>query len=641
MARVPMDEPTLRKTAFDGQLSRREVLTQGTRLGLTAPLIAAMLAACGDDDDNATAAPASTTTPPTPTTAAADSTASDADPTVDTAGNPTAAVQPSGNRGKGDLLRILAWQAPVMLNPHLAFGAEKDVTPARMVLEPLMEIDATGELVPILVAEVPSIDNGGVVEDGLSVSYKLRQDVTWSDGTLFTAEDVKFTWEYIMAPGSTATTVGGYANITSVDVVDDYMVTVHFDEPTPGWSVPFAGAYSGIVLPKHLLQEHMGEDGMNAPFNLEPIGTGPYRVADFKPGDLVVFEMNEHYREADKPYFRQVEFKGGGDAASAARAVLQTGDADYAGMITVQKEILDELAEGGQGAIDVVEGMRVAHVALNFADPNTEVDGARSEPSVPHPFLTELDVRRAFKLAVDSATIAERLYGPTGTLTSNLLAGPERFVSPNTSAVFDLEGAEALLDQAGWGRDGATRTKEDVELSVVFQTNISPINQKIQETITQNWDDLGIAVEIKSIDAGVFYSADPGNADTFIKFYADCEMISSGPPNPFVLGHMRRFLSSDPEIDIAQKENSWTGSNIFRWQSHEFNDLWLRASMELDPEKQPPLFIAMNDLAVEEVVAIPLVRQNQVAAVTTKLKGVTRSAWTVDTAAIANWYMED
>src|SRR4029079_17559076 len=123
----------------------------------------------------------------------------------------------------------------------------------------------------------------------------------------------------------------------------------------------------------------------DAPNNLKPVGTGPYRFTEFKPGDMVRGEINNNYHAPNRPHFDSLEMKGGGDAVSAARAVLQTGEFDYAWNLLVEDEILKRLEQGGKGRVAITPGGAIEHIALNSADPWTEKDGERSHPAVPHP----------------------------------------------------------------------------------------------------------------------------------------------------------------------------------------------------------------------------------------------------------------
>jgi peptide/nickel transport system substrate-binding protein len=652
----------LREEMLNGRLGRRAVLKRAVALGLSAPVIATLLAACGDDDDDGdddtgdatSTAPAAGTTPAstgqaTATTGGAVPTAttgSAPDATATTGAQPTAPSQsstPGHGRGVADLLRILYWQAPTNLNPHFSQGT-KDSAAASLVLEPLIEIDGENNLHPILAAEVPSLENGGLAEDGMSVTYKLRQDVVWSDGTPFTAEDVQFTWEYVTNTDTSATTIASYQPITAVEIVDDFTVRLVFDAPQPGWYSSFSTGFGGQILPKHLLGDMIGAAARDAEYNLKPVGTGPYKVADFKPGDVVLYEINESYREADKPYFKQVELKGGGDATSAARAAMQSGETDWAWNLQVDAQVLLDIAEGDAGTLLVTDGPSGEMLHLNFADPNTEVNGARAELGSPHPFFTDKNVRQALALACDKETIATQIYGPTGVPASNVLLVPPKFSSTNTSSTYDLDAANALLEEAGWVLDGNVRKKDGVELSVLYQTSINPVRQKTQEVVKASLEQIGFTVELKSIDAGVYFSSDAGNPDTASHFYADLEMFTNGPSSPYPTNFMLGWRSTDPAVDIAQQANEWSGPNYNRWVNEEYNELFAQTLVELDEEKQAELFFGMNDLVVNEVATIMLVHRKAVAAHSTKLKGFDsfgNGLWTPDIRNIADWYFEE
>ena len=662
MVEHSMDEvEQLRADAAAGRLSRRSVLKRAAALGLSAPVVASLLAACGGAGGNnaatatrstgATSPTTGTTAATTPTTMAATPTKAPANtpsggasptkaPSSPTTSAPTGATStPGKGRGVAPLLRILYWQAPVILNPHYSQG-NKDSAASSLVLEPLIDVDLAGNIIPVLAAEAPSIENGGVAADGLSVTYKLKKGVVWSDGTPFTADDVRFTWQFTSDQSATTTTYATYQVIADVQVVDPLTVKVVFKNPTPGWYNPFSTGYGGQILPMHIMKDFMGAKGRDAAFNLKPIGTGPYVVREFRPGDVITYDLNETYREADKPYFKQVEFKGGGDAASAARQALQTGETDWAWNLQVEKTILESMANGAAGVLLSNPGTGVERIVINFADPNTETNGARSEPSTPHPFLTDLKVRQAFELTTDRQTVATQLYGPTGTATANLLVAPKKFVSPNTSIVFDPARAATLLDEAGWVMDGGVRRKNGKDMSVVFTATINPVRQKTQEIAKAAWTSLGVNVTLKSVDPSVFFSSDPGNPDTYSHFYADFQMDTNGPSSPYPIDFLAIYKSDNPAVDLAQKSNNWAGTNANRWVSPEFNQLYQQVQTELDPNKQVQLFIAINDLLVKQVVDIGLVARASVVGASKKLKGYQPSPWTPDVRDIANWYFE-
>ncbi|HUG15052.1 MAG TPA: peptide ABC transporter substrate-binding protein [Thermomicrobiales bacterium] len=636
----------LQEEVLLGRLTRRDVLKRGAALGLSAPVIAGLLAACGDDDPVATVAPETAATAtsgpgdePTATTEAAPTTAP-GDPTNTPApapttppADPTATTDPGEPRGGGGLLRLLWWQAPTILNPHLAQGT-KDFDASCLVYESLANIDVDGNLHASLAAEVPSLENGGVAADGMSVTWNLREGVTWHDGEPFTSADVSFTYDYNIDTDTTSTTIAAFESITSIDTPDDLTVVFNFGEPNPAWFTPFVGAL-GMILPKHLFEDFIGTAARDAPINLAPVGTGPYKVREFRAGDVVVYDINENYWDPGKPFFDEVEMKGGGDATSAARAALQSGEVDFSWNLQVEAQVLEQLATGGVGTLNPVPSPNVERILVNFADPWTEVDGARSEPTTQHPFLQFKEVRQALTYAIDRDTVATQLYGATGVSTTNVLAAPAAFASPNTTATFDLDQAAQMLEDAGW--TGSPRSKDGVSMSILYQTSTNPVRQKNQEIVKQALESIGVPVEIKAIDAAVYFSSDAGNPDTASHFYADWEMFTNGPSSTFPISYMAAYISINPDVDIAQKSNDWAGSNVYRWVNQDYNDLYTQALTELDPDRQAELFIGMNDLVVNEVVEIPIVHRASVVAYANDLQNVEPSGWDSNIWQLKEW----
>lgn len=545
------------------------------------------------------------------------------------------AAQSSTSQTAADTpLRLLYWQAPTILNPHLSSGF-KDAEASRITLEPLASFDAQGNLVPFLAAEAPTLENGGVAADGQSVTWKLKEGITWSDGEPFTAADVVFTYEFISNPETGSTTAGTYEVIESVEALDDYTVQVNFKAVNPAWFLVFTGT-EGMILPQHLYQDYVGAKAREAPANLMPIGTGPYQVTEFRPGDMVIYQPNPNYRQVDQLAFEQIELKGGGDATSAARAVLQTGDADFAYNIQVEAPILKQLEAAGQGEVVAGFGALAERVVLNFSDPNqATAAGERSSVEFPHPFFTDPQVRQAFNLAIDRETIAEQLYGSTGRPTANFLVAPDQFHSQNTDYVYDLALAADLLDKAGWQdtNGNGIRDKNGIEMAVLFQTSVNPVRQKTQEIIKQALESIGVEVELKSIDPTIHFSGDPASTETIEHFYADMQMFTTGNTNPDPGAYMKTLTCDE----IAQKANNWSKQNYARYCNPVYDDLWQQSTTELDPQKRQDLFIQMNDLLVNEAVVLPIVHRADADAVSNQLEGVNITPWDLHTWNIAEW----
>lgn len=540
-------------------------------------------------------------------------------------------------QNNNQVLKLLYWQAPTILNPHLSTG-NKDSEASRITLEPLATYNAEGELVPFLAAEIPSQENGGIAEDGKSVTWKLKQGIKWSDGEPFTAADVVFTYEFVKDPNTGASSAGEYEMVSSVEAIDDYTVKVNFREVNPAWATAFVGS-GGMILPRHIYENYLGEKAREAAANLIPIGTGPYQVIEFKPGDVVIYEPNPYFREVEELGFQRIELKGGGDATSAARAVLQTGEADYAYNLQIEPQVLQQLEQGGRGKVASVFGSQIERILINFSDPNQGTsDGERSSIKFPHPLFSDLRVRQALALAIDRDTIAEQLYGITGKATSNFLVSPQQYNSPNTSYEFNLEKANALLDEAGWQdtNNNGIRDKDGIEMIIVFQTSVNSVRQKTQQIIKQGLQSIGIEAELKSIDASIFFSSDPSNTDTINHFYADLQMFTTGNYNPDPGIYMKTYTCNN-NSNIPQKSNNWSGNNYSRYCNPEYDQLWLQSAMELNREKRQQLFIEMNDILVNDVIVIPLVLRADVAAINKDLQGFDITPWDRNTWNIKDW----
>jgi len=535
-------------------------------------------------------------------------------------------------------LRLLLWQAPTILNPHLAQGT-KDYMAARCCTEPLITIDNDGTVFPVLAAEVPSQQNGGLSADGKSVTYKLKPGVTWADGQPFSAEDVVFTHQFITEKSSSSVSGGSFTTIEKVEALDPGTVKITFKSPTGGWFVPFCGS-NGQILPRHLMKDYLGEKSREAPLNTKLIGTGPWMVDEFKPGDLVVYKPNPNYREPGKPYFARLEIKGGGDAVSAARAVFQTGEFDYAWNLQVEAQVLADVMKNGKGELVTAPGNGVEQIYFPFMDTTKETNGERGAPGTRHPFLSDLRVRQAMAMAIDRPMLVKQLYGETGAETSNILTTPASLASKSTRVVYDLAGANTLLDEAGYkrGSDGIRMTPDGMRMKIVFQTATNSLRQKEQAIVKDGWQKLGIETELKSIDAGVFFSSDPGNVDTYAHFSSDVQMFTGTFDSPFPVSYMNRwYTGSDPSRTWAQKANNWAGRNIAKWKNDQYDTLFEQVLVELNPEKAAELWQQLNDLVVNDVASIPLVDRKSASARIKALAGPDPRAFDNETWNIADW----
>lgn len=426
-------------------------------------LVLPILAACGAPQPGGTsgASPAASTAAeqsPAASTAPAPSASTDASSGT---ASPSA-VATSGGRGQGGTLRLLWWQAPTILNFHLGQGT-KDSDASRLILEPLAAIGPDGNPVPVLAEEIPTVENGGISQDLKTTTWMLKKGVKWSDGTDFTADDVVFTYTYCADEKTACSTSSAFEGVEKVEAVDPTTVRITWQAPNPNPYRMFVST-RGQILQKKQFENCVGEkastDTACQQANNGPIGTGPYKLREFRPGDAVTYDINENYRDPNKPFFKEVQMKGGGDATSAARAIFQTGDADYAWNLQVEAPVLDQLLKGGKGDFLTIPGSGVERIALNRANPDPALGDKRAEPDQPHPFLTDLKVRQALGKAIDRNAVAA-LY-PTGAgptceiITTAPYMDPSEIYGGRHQCEPDLEGAKKLLDEAGWtvGADG-------------------------------------------------------------------------------------------------------------------------------------------------------------------------------------------
>ena len=534
-------------------------------------------------------------------------------------------------RGGGGALKVLWWQGATLLQPHFASGT-KDQEGSRIFYEPLGSWDNDGNLVPILAAEVPTLANGGVSRDGKTITWKLKRNVQWHDGVAFTADDVVFTAAYAADPATSAYSNGSYKDV-KVTKVDSHTVKVEYQKASPFWADPFVSA-AGMIIPKHVFEAFKGGTSRDAPANLKPVGTGPYKFADFKPGDMLRGVINTNYHEPNRPYFDSIEMKGGGDAVSAARAVLQTGEYDYAWNLQVEDELLIRLEQGGKGKTTITPGGNIEFIQLNMTDPWTETDGERSHPKSKHPILSEFAVRQAISLVVDRDSVQKFIYGRTGIATANFLNNPQRFASKNTKFEFNPDKAAQVLEAAGWkkGADGI-REKGGKKLKLVFQTSINGPRQKTQQIIKQAAQKAGIDMELKSVPASVYFSSDPANPDTYTKLYADMQMFTTTMPQPDPEIFMNQYLSTE----FASKANKWLGRNSTRYSNPEYDKTYLAAQSEMDPVKRAAMFIRLNDMPINDIVIVPVVYRPRVSAAVHNLVAPL-SGWDNDLWLLKDWF---
>jgi peptide/nickel transport system substrate-binding protein len=550
----------------------------------------------------------------------------------------------AAERGRDGELRLLYWQAPSTMMPYLS-GGTKELEASSLVIEPLARYNQDGEMLPWLAEEIPTVANGGISEDLTSITWKLRPGIKWSDGSEFTSADAVFTYEYCSHPDTGCTSSNYFNDIVSVDALDSHTIKINFTVAKPFPYAPFVG-YNAPIMQAAQFEGCIGAKAQECTEqNFNPIGTGPFKVVDFKPNDVIVFEANENYRVEGQPAFQSVLFKGGGDATSAARSVLETGEMHFAWNLQVEPEILNKMTEAGKGTIIAGFGTAVERLMVNFTNPNPADDENRSEylggnnNRNPHPFLTEYSVRRALSLAIDRQVLVDAGYGSAGKISCNVLPAPAIYASNANDECKTPNVAEAnrLLDEAGWvpGSDGV-REKNGVRLSILYQTSTNSVRQGTQAFIKEMWKAIGVETELRNLSASVFFGGDPASPDTYQKFYTDIEMYTN------------TFSGTDPETymanwtckQVSRKANTWGGGNMPRWCNPDYDALSAEMATTANLEDRIRLAKAMNDMLMQDYAMIPLIHRGGVSAFSNAVVGPNGNEWDSELWNIAEWHLK-
>ena len=333
------------------------------------------------------------------------------------------------DRGTDGEVKLTFPQAVSIMNPYLSDGT-KDIYASSMVLEPLAGVDDQGNLIAKLATEIPTVANGGISADLTTITWKLVPGLKWSDGSPVTADDAVFTAAYCMDPAGGCAQLSKFDGIAKVEAVDPSTIKVTFKAAKPNPYTVFVGALSPIIQKA----QFAACEGAKAPTctdaNNMPIGTGPFKVTAFTVNDTVKFDANPNYRDPAKPAFATAMIKGGGDAESSARAVMETGEFDYAWNTQIPPDSQASMTTAGKGEFVVAFGTLVERIEMNTTDPSSDLaEGERSTAKHPHPILSDIKVRTALSMAIDRQTLVDVGYGAGGKPTCNVIPGPAAWAS--------------------------------------------------------------------------------------------------------------------------------------------------------------------------------------------------------------------
>ena len=544
-----------------------------------------------------------------------------------------------GSSQDEEVLAIHYWQAPSILNPYLS-GGIKDTDAAAVTLEPLANYAPDGNIVPVLAAEVPTAGNGGLAQDRMSITWKLKKGLKWSDGSEVTAEDVVFTWRYCTDEETGCTDVSSFDGVASVEAVDDLAVRITFEAPTSYPYQVLVGSATPIISSAQFA-DCIGAAAVNCvEQNNAPLGTGPYRVVDFVVDDRVSYERNPHYH-GNEPYFDRVALTGGGSATEAARSALETGDVDYAWNMQVEPQVLNRMQEAGLGKVAVAFSSSVERIVVNQTNPDPALGDDRSEyldGRNAHPFLAFKPIRQAMSMAIDRSHIAGELYGFTGKAACNLITGPPAYVSTANDDCLsqDIEEANRMLDDNGvLDSDGdGIREHNGAPLRITYQTSTNSIRQDTQALVKDWWRQIGIDTRLIDHDASSFFGGDPvDDKETSLRrFFADVQMYTSGTGiDP------QQSLSASLCKHIPTRDDNWSLANIARSCNPEYDELYAQLEQTGIGPERVALMKRLSDLYVQDYYEIPLVNRGSVSAHLNTLKGVRINGWDSDMWNIADW----
>jgi peptide/nickel transport system substrate-binding protein len=524
---------------------------------------------------------------------------------------------------RGGTLTLAIWQEPNTLNAYYATQTVASLV-YRVAVEGLIRVDPDGNYVPWLAKEVPTLKNNGVklLADGkkMDVTYKLLPGVLWSDGKPFTSEDVKFTWQAIIKDPK-VTTREGYDVIESVDTPDPLTVVMHYKEIY----APYATRFTSI-LPKHVL-ENVPDIGRSEYVRL-PLGTGPFRFTEFKAADHITAEKNPNYRVKGKPYLDRIIFRSV-PSREAAVAQLKAGEVD--GVWNLLESQLPDLEKNTDIRVFATVGPSVERLEFNLAKPGNPAD-----PSVPHPVLADLNMRRALLLATPKQKMIDRLLfgkAKAGTTTLSLgWAAPKDLKQED----YDPTKAKQLLDQGGWtvGADGI-RTKGGTPARLKITTTTGDkVREQVELILVDEWKQIGVKLEINNVPSSVLFGSWSQNAPRK-KGNFDINMYASSPdidPHETVSG---RFHSKN----IPRPENSGAGFNYYRFSKPEVDRLIDQAGASVDQEARKKLYNQILKIVNDNVISVWLYNRSDLDAFRTNVVGPKGNAWDRTTWTAEDWFV--
>ena len=528
----------------------------------------------------------------------------------------------------GGTLRYLLYEDPNTLNPILG-STSIAIQVVAAILEGLAENAPDGTFVPILAAELPTRENGGISEDLLTVTWKLKEGVVWSDGTPFTSDDVRFTWEAARDVASGSSLASDYALVTDVQTPDELTAVVTYSEFNAGFADQFPW-----ILPRHATGEV--SDMRNWAFNRAPVGTGPFKLDEWSSGQYLELSANESYREEGKPYLEGLIFLVIPDEAVRTSMMVQE-DAEI--MLWSGQEADEQIVAAGVGAPRIAPGIWVVEMHFNLSQPFDDDPG----PEPPHPILGDHRVREAITLGINRDRITNELITQTVfEIDSPLDVGWMNCeVEPFT---YDPEAAMALLEEVGWRDEdgdgireahGVETVDDGTRLSLTMNgyTGFDTLDL-IELAVQEDLANIGMEVTIENQEFAVIFGTWEDGSPRMIGDY-DILIYDSG-------------FFAEPGADIANQygpdqvpsADNPGGENVYRWVRDDVGEWIDAANSSPDLEVRRENFCNVADALREDIVTFPILQFAEGSAYSLKLHGFTVSTWEWSTWDAENWWLE-
>lgn len=529
---------------------------------------------------------------------------------------------------------IVIPEDPPSFNPAIA-DSGYDYLVMELVLLGLADMDPEGNIFPELATELPTIENGGVVVDEdnwtMTATWKLRQDVKWSDGTPLTANDVIFTYQAIIDP-ETGGWVPGIDYVDDIQKVDDYTFTVYFNTVYPGYLTLFGGEQA-VIWPAHYCDATQGFANWDC--GRQPLSSGPYVLKEWINGDHMTFVKNANYHVPGKPAIEVVTVRIVPDE-SVRKTMLVNGDADL-DMWTTESVIADLQGEPNVIIEPSPTNRWVMRLFFNLA-----AKGTTDPVAAPHPILSDVRVRRAIRMGIDVDTISKEFFlGMAQPAWTEFFREPYKCDIPRPK--FDIEGAKALLDEAGWkDTDGdgirecrgcTTGAPEGYVMEMEFLTyaEYGEALNLTQQFIAEKMRAIGIKLNLGVVEGSVLwaYSAD-GGIEQSGNF--DMDIWDDGYSGNDPLDHLWSFYYSEAVIPDY-------GYNYGRWINPDFDAL-LDEAYTLDEEYRQELFCQMAAILEDELPQALLFTAVNADAHSARLVGVRSTTNDIVTWNVADWTLK-